>query len=220
MTSEIISTVERRRQWPTEEKVRVMSEALAPGATIAAVADRNGVCRSQLYAWLRLAREGKLRGISMSAPGAVSFVPVRIAADTPTSSPTPPCDPPASPVTSSRAPASSTLRGRRPAMVEVVLTNGRIVKVDECIDPDALARLLAVVEYLTSGSTPNFRMGGESHCRRGCQATCVLLLDPRISCSDGSTMSVWKRRLVIRWEDYQRIQRNPRCLERRCVSSA
>ena len=38
------------------------------------------------------------------------------------------------------------MRGRRPAMVEVVLTNGRIVKVDESIDTEALARLLAVVD--------------------------------------------------------------------------
>jgi len=38
------------------------------------------------------------------------------------------------------------MRGRRPAMVEVVLTNGRIVKVDACIDPNALARLLAAVD--------------------------------------------------------------------------
>ena len=146
MAAEIISTVERRRQWPTEEKVRIMLEALAPGATIAAIADRHGVCRSQLYTWLRLAREGKLPGISMSAPEAVSFVPVRVAADTRTSSPTPPCDPLASSAMSSPPSVSSTLRGRRPAMVEVVLTNGRIVKVDESIDAQALARLLAVVD--------------------------------------------------------------------------
>jgi hypothetical protein len=31
-------------------------------------------------------------------------------------------------------------------VVEVLLTNGRIVKVDEYIDPDNLARLLAVLE--------------------------------------------------------------------------
>jgi transposase len=146
MAAEIISTVERRRQWPAEEKLRIMSEALAPGATIAAVADRHGVCRSQLYAWLRLAREGKLAGISMSAPEAASFVPVQISADTRASSPTPPCDRPASPATPTHPPASSIPRGRRPAMVEVILTNGRIVKVDECIDPDAFGRLLTVLD--------------------------------------------------------------------------
>jgi hypothetical protein len=48
----------------------------------------------------------------------------------------PPCE--------SRSSVSS--RGRRPAQVEVVLTNGRIVKVDETIDPEALAGLLAVLD--------------------------------------------------------------------------
>lgn len=145
MSAEIISTVERRRQWPTEAKLKIMSEALAPGATIAATADRHGVCRSQLYTWLRLAREGKLPGISMRPPEAASFVPVQIGADAPSPSPLTSSDPVAIPATSPRSPASP-MRGRRAAMVEVVLTNGRIVKIDETIDPDALARLLAVID--------------------------------------------------------------------------
>ena len=78
MVAEIITTVERRRQWTTEEKLRIMSEALAPGVTIAAIADRNGVCRSLLYTWLRLAREDRLPGISITPPPTASFVPVRI----------------------------------------------------------------------------------------------------------------------------------------------
>jgi transposase len=146
MSAEIISTVERRRQWPTEDKLRIMSEALAPGATIAATADRHGVCRSQLYTWLRLAREGKLPGISMRPPEAASFVSVQIGADAPSSSPQTSSDPVAIPAPSPRPSASSPTRGRRAAMVEVVLTNGRIVKIDETIDPDALARLLAVID--------------------------------------------------------------------------
>ena len=63
MATEIISTVERRRRWPDEEMRRILSEALAPGATVAAVADRNGTCRSLVYLWLRLARAGQLPGI-------------------------------------------------------------------------------------------------------------------------------------------------------------
>ena len=78
MAAEIISTVERRRRWPAEEKLRIMSEALEPGAVVAAVADRNGVCRSQLYTWLRLARDDRLPGISLASRPATSFVPVRI----------------------------------------------------------------------------------------------------------------------------------------------
>jgi transposase len=45
-------------QWTPEQKAKVLSEALEPGATVSAVADRNGSRRSQLYAWLRLARDG------------------------------------------------------------------------------------------------------------------------------------------------------------------
>lgn len=146
MAAEIISTVERRRQWPAEEKLRIMSDALAPGATIAATAERHGVCRSQLYTWLRLARQGRLPGISLRAPLMPSFVPVRVSDDDiGPSAPTTADAPSAKPATSPRAPVTS-MRGRRPAMVEVMLTNGRIVRVDETIDPDALSRLLAVLD--------------------------------------------------------------------------
>ena len=67
---EMISTVERRRQWPDEEKLRIMREALAPGSVASAVADRNGVCRSLLYTWLRLAREERLPRIACRAAAA------------------------------------------------------------------------------------------------------------------------------------------------------
>ena len=142
MVSEVISTVERRRRWPTAEKLRIMSESLEPGATVAAVADRNGVCRSQIYTWLREARNERLAGISLSTQRA-GFVPARI-------------EPPEKLSASNCQPRSTTpapdigstvsARGRRPVVVEVLLTNGRIVKVDEYIDPDNLARLLAVLE--------------------------------------------------------------------------
>lgn len=48
MTREVIATVERRRHRPDEEKLRIMSEALAPGSVASAVADGNGACRSLL----------------------------------------------------------------------------------------------------------------------------------------------------------------------------
>jgi transposase len=140
MAAEIISTVERRRRWPSEEKLRIMSEALEPGAVVAAVADRNGVCRSQLYTWLRLARDDRLPGISITPQPLNSFVPVRIA---PPARPTPAdCQPPSPPAPDMR-PVSSR---RRTSVVEVVLGNGRMLKVDESIDPVAFARLVAVLD--------------------------------------------------------------------------
>ena len=137
MVAEIISTVERRRHWPDEEKLRIMSEALAPGATVAAVADRNGVCRSLVYLWLRLARSGRLPGISLSDPAGTSFVPVRIA--------------PVAQLAQAKGPPTTQVARRadarrRASLVEVTLGNGRTIRVDESIDPAALARLVAALD--------------------------------------------------------------------------
>ena len=138
MAAEIISTVERRRRWPSEEKLRIMSEALEPGAVVAAVADRNCVCRSQLYTWLRLARDDRLPGISITPQPLKSFVPVRIARPTPAD-----CRPPSLPPVPDTRPLTSR---RRTNVVEVALGNGRTLKVDESIDPAALARLVDALD--------------------------------------------------------------------------
>ena len=72
---DIVQMAERRRKWPTEAKVRIMEEALAPGATIASVADRHGVARSQVYGWLRKARRAS---VSMASAPCTAFVPVKV----------------------------------------------------------------------------------------------------------------------------------------------
>ena len=146
MTREVISTVERRRQWPDEEKLRIMSEALAPGSVASVVADRNGVCRSLLYTWLRLARQGRLPRIALSAPAGppmTRFAAVEVAA--------PPAPPPITDNAVPKAPAATTACApasgrRRSTSIEIVLSNGRIVKVDEGIDPAALARLVSALD--------------------------------------------------------------------------
>jgi transposase-like protein len=75
---DIVQIVERRRKWPAETIARIIEEALAPGATVAGVADRHGVARSQVYGWLRKARAGKLPGISVSSAACTAFVPVKL----------------------------------------------------------------------------------------------------------------------------------------------
>jgi len=131
--TEIISTVERRRGWSAEEKLKILDEALSRGATIAAVADRNGVSRSLLYQWLRLVREGRLPGISVNRPSSPAFVPVRIEA----SAEAPPSLPPHKSLPAPR---------RRISNVEIALSNGRVVKVEESIDPATLARIVAALD--------------------------------------------------------------------------
>jgi transposase len=128
---EIISRVERRRRWSSEQKVKILSEALEPGATVSAVADRNGVSRSQVYAWKRLAERGGIRGISLNDPQKQLFAPVHIEAMPPASAP---------------ATLATTYEQRRPGAIEVALTNGRIVRVDEGIEPVRLARLVTALD--------------------------------------------------------------------------
>jgi len=140
MAGEIISTVERRRRWPTEEKLRIMSEALERGAVVAAVAARNGVCRSQLYTWLRLARADRLPGISPSARPATPFVPVRIGSLATTASAN---GAPSLPPLDARAAPPSR---RRMSVVEIVLGNGRSLRVEESIDPAVLSRLVEALD--------------------------------------------------------------------------
>ena len=147
MAAEIISRVERRRKWSTEARLRILSEALEPGATVTAVADRNGVCRSQLYTWLRLVREDKMPGLSLARQPAASFVSVRVAppATAPPPSPMSP-PPPAGPAACAATPAHAFSRSRKPAVVEITLTNGRVIKVDESIAPAALAHIVAALD--------------------------------------------------------------------------
>ena len=121
MTREVIATVERRRQWSDEEKLRIMSEALAPGSVASAVADRNGVCRSLLYTWLRHAREGRLARIALAPPNGAAtprFATVEVAA--------PPVPPP---VADAKVPTATTACApapgrRRSTAIEVVATDG------------------------------------------------------------------------------------------------
>jgi hypothetical protein len=76
---------------------------------------------------------------------AVTFAPVSIVperSDEPRTKPVPTPSLPAPAQSANAAPTSK----RRSGVVEIRLANGRVIKVDESIAPDALARLLAVVD--------------------------------------------------------------------------
>ena len=141
-----VGTSQRRRKWSTEARLRILSEALEPGATVAAVADRNGVCRSQLYTWLRLVREDKMPGLSLARQPAASFMSVRIEPPACAPAPSPMSPPPAGPYACAPTSPHPPSRSRRPAVVEVTLTNGRVIKVDEGIDPAALAHIVTALD--------------------------------------------------------------------------
>jgi transposase len=121
---EFITRVRRRRRWPVEEKVRILEEAMQPGASIAAIADRHGMSRSLLFNWRRQARQGEMAGVTP-----VEFAPVRIAAPALASPP------------ARRSPGR-----RRHGIAEIALTNGRVLRVDEGIEATVLSRLVSALE--------------------------------------------------------------------------
>ena len=123
---EIITGVERRRHWRTEDKLRIVAEAERPGARFVDVARRHEVSRGLLWQWRDQAR----RGVLAAEPASV-FVPVQVAVDLPA----PRLEPPAGPS------AAAGDAGR----IEIMLPDGTVVRVGEDIGAAALRRVLAAL---------------------------------------------------------------------------
>jgi transposase len=123
---EIVTRGEVRRSYTPEEKARLLSEAASPGARVSQVARRHGVCASLLHCWRRQAEGRPVRKM----PRPAAFVPLLLEAGCPPG-------PPAS------APAAS---GTTDAAIEVVLRNGRVLRVGVGTDAVAVARLAAALE--------------------------------------------------------------------------
>src|SRR4051794_41598226 len=69
---EIITGVERRRQWRDEEKLRILAELDQPGIKFSEVARRHDVSRGLLWQWRDAQRRGRL------AAEAPAFLPLQI----------------------------------------------------------------------------------------------------------------------------------------------
>jgi transposase len=132
---EIITGVGRRRSWSSEEKVRLVGEVAERG--VAEVARRHEVCRSLLYRWRRQMREGE----PAATTAAAGFVPVRIVPEVPAVRETKD-EPPAA----SALPQNTLANEASLGLVEIVLGNGRVLRVVERIDPAVLARLAAALD--------------------------------------------------------------------------
>jgi len=89
---EIRTGVIRRRRWTTEEKGRIVAEAILPDAVIADVARRHDLAPQHLSNWIRAAKDGRFAlpacakpelcfGEGRPAESDVAFVPVIAACD-------------------------------------------------------------------------------------------------------------------------------------------
>lgn len=122
---EILSAADgdRRRYWTNDDKLRIVEESFIGHRQVSATARRHGICRSLLTTWRRQYRNGEL---GSSRP--VSFAPVSLTkAPAPQTNSVDPCPPP-------------------DCQVEIVLPNKRRLIVPVGVEPEALARILAVVD--------------------------------------------------------------------------
>ena len=116
----------RRRRFSEDEKFRIVLESAAAPRLVSATARRHGISRSLLLAWRRALRTDQTAA-PVPVPG---FVPALIVPEPPAALPRP--DP--------RVPRP------REGRVEIVLARGRRVIVEAGVDPEALARILDVLE--------------------------------------------------------------------------
>jgi transposase len=130
MRVEVLGGIERRRRWSHDDKLRIVEETLAPGARVTEVARRNGVAASVVFTWRRQARTVEKVG--------PCFAPVQItAAETGRET--------------AKLPSEDDRRMRlvpaaRTGLIEIDLGNRRRIRVDAQVDPEALARVLDVLE--------------------------------------------------------------------------
>lgn len=93
----------RRRNWSTEERLRIVRETLEPGVIVQAVEDRHVVSTGELYTWRK----------QMLATAMAGFVPVEVVPEAPQLPPpmladAPPSSAPPGKVKSPSPPARST----------------------------------------------------------------------------------------------------------------
>ncbi len=131
MRVEVLGGLERRRRWSQDDKARIVEETLAPGAKVTEVARRNGIAASVVFTWRRQART-----VAQVEP---RFAPVQIAAVAASAE-----------ETSKLLPAEDSrvrsVAAARTGLIEIDLGNRRRIRVDAHVDPEALARVLEVLE--------------------------------------------------------------------------
>jgi transposase-like protein len=120
---EVITSVERRRQWRREDKLRIVAESAEPGRTSSQVARRYGLSPGQLFTW----RRQLLAEAIANSVGGDGFVPVEVAKEP----------------TTAALPATSAPAGDR--AIEIRLPNGIVIGVSETVAVEPLRRVLAAL---------------------------------------------------------------------------
>ena len=118
-----------RMRHTIEEKLRIVEETRAKGASVAMVARRHHVNANQIFAWRRQHRRGLLS--SQGAKDDAKLLPVKVSTPTvlPTERATAPSQSPAEPKQASR-------------LIEIRLRNGHSIVLHGRVDAAALSRVI------------------------------------------------------------------------------
>jgi len=127
---EILTGVERRRDWSDDDKLQILDEAAVAGAKIVDVARRHDIRPQQIYTWRRKFAATRTKPV-------VSFLPVALIGSEPTSEVERPhvVDKP-----------TALRRSVRPMRIEIGCKGGRVLKVEADVAPDVLKALIRSVE--------------------------------------------------------------------------
>src|SRR3974377_1351214 len=116
---EVMSAVERRRRWSSEEKLRIVAESARPYRTVSQVARAHGIAAGQLFTWRR-----QLLAAAIESRGSdCGFVPVSVA--------------------SQPAAQAAATEGRR--AIEIRLASGIVIRVGREVEIEPLQRVLRAV---------------------------------------------------------------------------
>jgi transposase len=127
---EILTGVERRRDWSDDDKLSILEEAAVAGARIVDVARRHDIHPQQIYTWRRKFAATRTNPV-------VSFLPVALIASEPTSE--------AERLSAADKPTAAK-RSVKPMRIEIGCKGGRVLKVEADIAPDMLKALIRSVE--------------------------------------------------------------------------
>jgi transposase len=122
---EVVTRGERHRRWSEEDRARVLTEAMAPGAIASHVARRFGVSSGQFYTWRKAMLLRATACGCKSELAKADFAEVRLSAPDPKPAP--------------------ALAVSPTGVMEIALPGGALIRVDAAVDGAALGRVLAVL---------------------------------------------------------------------------
>ena len=113
----VVTAAERARRRTALEKLEIVQETLAPGAKVSDVARRHGVRPNLVYLWRQQAQSGML---SVARENGAHFTPVAL--------------------------VEGGLRSSATPVIELVLCNGRVLRVPDGVAPSRVLQLADVLE--------------------------------------------------------------------------